>query len=214
MIGIPHISLPEAVGAFADLMFDDPLYNWDPTTNGGRPFCRSHFYSRREFLETPIYREVYRPLGIDNHCAVYVPTKPEEVMFFGIERNGGPDFSGDEMALLGLAQAQLANAHRLARLMEDSAEGKLDRNLLIAAGLTPREAETLFWMNHGKSNREMALLLMASIHTVKDHVTSIFNKIGAGNRLAAVAWARWTCRNLAFENRETVFLVNVDARVS
>jgi DNA-binding CsgD family transcriptional regulator len=210
---IEHEGLGPAMEAFGRLMGDFPLYNWDPATNSGRPFCRSHFYTRRQFRNLSIYREVYLPLGIDNHCAVYVPTRTDEVTFFGIERIGEVDFSKAELALLESAQVHLSNAYTLARLLDESAEGRVDLTLLTKAGLTPREADTLYWMNQGKSNSEIALLLNTSVYTVKDHVTSIFNKSGAGNRLAAVLWARWICRQLAFDRPPLFGNVTVPVQV-
>jgi len=190
----PHPSFPVAMASLGALMDKYPLFNWDAFVNHGRPFCRSHFYSRREFADLDVYQEVFRPLGIDNHCAVHVPTRSGETMFFGLERSGGPDFSSGELSLLELAQAHLADAHALCRAHGDRHDDAVDPAQLAQAGLTPREAEVLFWLNEGKSNREIALLLGIGLYTVKAHIASIFNKTGTGNRLAAIVWARQTCR--------------------
>ena len=52
-------------------------------------------------------------------------------------------------------------------------------------GLTPREAEVLYWMTQGKSSPEIAVILDASPNTVKKHVQNIFQKLGVENRTAA-----------------------------
>lgn len=55
--------------------------------------------------------------------------------------------------------------------------------------LTGRERQVLEQMALGKTNKEIALQLVISERTVKFHVSSIFNKLGAGNRTEAVTIA-------------------------
>jgi DNA-binding NarL/FixJ family response regulator len=60
-----------------------------------------------------------------------------------------------------------------------------DPAVLQQLGLTPREAEVLFWMTQGKSSPEIAVILEAANNTVKKHVQNIFQKLGVENRTAA-----------------------------
>lgn len=53
--------------------------------------------------------------------------------------------------------------------------------------LTAREAEVLYWVRIGKTNSEIASILEISVFTVKNHMQSIFKKLGVGNRTQAVA---------------------------
>jgi DNA-binding NarL/FixJ family response regulator len=53
--------------------------------------------------------------------------------------------------------------------------------------LSPRESEILNLLAAGLGNKEIAWRLKISDHTVKFHVTSIFNKLGASSRAEAVA---------------------------
>ena len=56
-----------------------------------------------------------------------------------------------------------------------------------AAGpLTDREAEVLGWLAKGMANKQIALELGISEHTVKFHVSSIYTKLNATNRTQAV----------------------------
>lgn len=57
------------------------------------------------------------------------------------------------------------------------------------AVLTPRETELLRQVASGVSNREIALRLQISPHTVKTHLYNVFRKIGVPNRLQASLWA-------------------------
>lgn len=54
------------------------------------------------------------------------------------------------------------------------------------APLTPREREVLALLVAGATNREIAALLHLSPHTVKDHVSALYRKLGARNRAEAV----------------------------
>lgn len=58
-----------------------------------------------------------------------------------------------------------------------------------AAGLSPREREVLRLVAQGRTNREIAALLVISEKTVARHLTNIFTKIGVTNRAGATAYA-------------------------
>ena len=59
----------------------------------------------------------------------------------------------------------------------------------IPAGLTERELEVLQYLASGMSNREMATALDLSIRTIERHVSNIYIKIDAHNRVDATAFA-------------------------
>jgi DNA-binding NarL/FixJ family response regulator len=54
-------------------------------------------------------------------------------------------------------------------------------------GLTPREREVLELLARGMGNKGVARVLGISEHTVKAHVASVFEKLGASTRAEAVA---------------------------
>ncbi len=56
---------------------------------------------------------------------------------------------------------------------------------LEALGLSPREAEVLFWLAQGKANGDIAIILETSTATAKKHVLHIFEKLGVESRTAA-----------------------------
>ena len=56
-------------------------------------------------------------------------------------------------------------------------------------GLTPREAEVLFWVARGKTNDEIATVLGIGLTTVKKHLESTYAKLGVENRTSAAAMA-------------------------
>ena len=55
--------------------------------------------------------------------------------------------------------------------------------------LSDRELEVLNLISEGQSNKLIAHSLGISEHTVKTHVASIFQKLGAGSRTEAVSHA-------------------------
>ena len=62
--------------------------------------------------------------------------------------------------------------------------------------LTPREAEVLFWISHGKSNHDIGVILGAKTATIRKHVEHIFAKLNVENRTAAAVTALETCRSV------------------
>ena len=80
---------------------------------------------------------------------------------------------------------QLGAAPDLARI--DALTGKTAAG--ATHGLSPRELEVLRLVATGKSNREIAALLVISEHTVARHVQNIFTKLGVPSRTAAGAFA-------------------------
>lgn len=55
--------------------------------------------------------------------------------------------------------------------------------------LSAREKEILRWTADGKTSEEIAIILNITIDTINFHQKKIQNKIGAGNRVQAVAYA-------------------------
>ena len=58
-----------------------------------------------------------------------------------------------------------------------------------AAPLSGREREVLSLMAAGETNAEIAARLYLSPHTIKDHASSVYRKLGVRNRAAAVRQA-------------------------
>jgi len=56
-------------------------------------------------------------------------------------------------------------------------------------GLTPREAEVLYWLTLGKTNRDISTILGLSARTVNKHLEQVFQKMGLDNRTSAAVVA-------------------------
>jgi len=55
--------------------------------------------------------------------------------------------------------------------------------------LTPREAEVLYWLTLGKTNRDISVILELSARTVNKHLEQVFQKMGVDNRTSAAVTA-------------------------
>lgn len=74
---------------------------------------------------------------------------------------------------------------KLSRTTGESKEAILARSF----GLTPREAEVLYWLTLGKTNRDISAILGLSARTVNKHLEQVFQKMGIDNRTSAAVIA-------------------------
>ena len=90
------------------------------------------------------------------------------------------DVSAEELlaAIHALAEGLIVGARSLLFPAEEEAPPR--------GPLTDREAEVLALLAKGLANKQIAVMLSISEHTVKFHVSSIFTKLNVTNRTAAV----------------------------
>jgi DNA-binding NarL/FixJ family response regulator len=67
--------------------------------------------------------------------------------------------------------------------------GGVDASSRVVEELTARELEVLRLLAQGLDNREIAKQLYLSPTTVKRHISGVFAKVGAANRVEAAIWA-------------------------
>lgn len=94
--------------------------------------------------------------------------------------------------LLAAIETRLARARTLQEHIRAAARNGVDiqpdfssHEPLVSLGLTNREAEVLLWVAQGKSNGDVATILGMSEKTAKQHLGSVFGKLGVENRHAA-----------------------------
>jgi DNA-binding CsgD family transcriptional regulator len=97
------------------------------------------------------------------------------------------DEDGAEMELdaAGWVFRQLSAVPDLARVEELCRTTKV----MGVGGLTEREIQVLVLVAAGRTNREIAMALVVSEHTVRRHLQNIFAKLGVSSRAAATAYA-------------------------
>lgn len=91
--------------------------------------------------------------------------------------------------LVAAIRARLRRSEKAAPPAPARNTGEAKPQQLEALGLTPREAEVLFWVARGKTNDEIATVLGIGLTTVKKHLESTFSKLGVENRTTAAAMA-------------------------
>lgn len=67
---------------------------------------------------------------------------------------------------------------------------------LIKLGITPRQAEVLYWIAQGKTNAEIGIILGSSPRTVEKHVEQLLERLQVENRVAAAAQANEVLRRM------------------
>ena len=74
-------------------------------------------------------------------------------------------------------------------VMHEVSDAAVVQTLVAACKLTLREAEVLYWVAKGKTNRDIGDILGASPATVKKHLERVYVKLGVETRTAAAAIA-------------------------
>jgi DNA-binding CsgD family transcriptional regulator len=142
----------------------------------------SDFASARELHRLDYYNHALKPLGIEHQLRLWLSAPPGIARYFYISRRVAEgDFVERDRDLLELVRPFLVALHQ--RFDVQIAD---ETN---ADGLTSRETEILAWVARGKTNQEIAALLVVSPHTVRKHLEHTFQKLQVHTRTAAVARA-------------------------
>jgi len=92
-----------------------------------------------------------------------------------------------DLAHAGLVFRFLCVSATQERLVAVSYQDSGNKNAMLQDGfdLTAREAEVLYWLTLGKTNRDIGAILDIGVRTVNKHLEQIFQKMGVDNRTAA-----------------------------
>lgn len=81
-------------------------------------------------------------------------------------------------------------------VMREASDAATVQSLAAAFKLTAREAQVLYWVVKGKTNRDIADILGMSPRTVNKHLEHVFEKLGVETRTAAAGLAMGRVRQL------------------
>lgn len=171
---------------------ENPLLRYYQSTLNGQAMRFSDVCTTEELHALGLYREVYGPMGVEYQMAFTLPAAPDRVLAIALSR-GDRDYSDGERDLADRARRFLIQAYLNAiayQAARDGAPHSADTPLLeslVAAGLTPREAQTLRLVALGRSNHHVAEALGISHRTVGKHLERGFRKLGVSDRSSAAA---------------------------
>ncbi|HVX79043.1 MAG TPA: LuxR C-terminal-related transcriptional regulator [Bradyrhizobium sp.] len=150
---------------------------------------RRRVNGRLQSLDLPIRRS-------DSYCvdcfiaAVQVTINGKPLMVCAIQQTKGQkELDPDVIAVIEsvIADASRAIAEKLGALHQATRSHPPSADLEL---LTQREREVLALICEGRTDADMSLALGLSPNTVRNHIASLFRKIGVNRRSAAIIWAR------------------------
>jgi DNA-binding CsgD family transcriptional regulator len=112
------------------------------------------------------------------------------------EEGAGPSGAPDAAGSADDATTDSAGVEWLV-VMRESDDAAVVEAVMHAFRLTAREAEVLYWVVKGKTNRDIGDILGTSPRTVTKHLEHVFEKLGVETRTAAASMALQRVRELA-----------------
>ncbi len=147
-----------------------------------RALTISDFLTAGKLHRLGYYNHALRPLGLEHQIRLWLSAPPGIARYFYISRRvGDKDFAERDRDILQLLRPFLVALH------ERFDTPGPDRS--NCDGLTDREVEVLGWVARGKTNHEIAALLVVSPHTIRKHLEHSYEKLRVHTRTAAVARA-------------------------
>jgi DNA-binding CsgD family transcriptional regulator len=167
---------PSIRDAHERYLAEDPLTPLD----GARKY--SDYFSQRQFQRLGLYREVARPVGVQDMIRLWLDPRGTGNARLEFDRADW-GFRERDRAVLDLVLPHLKQFRRNAaarRRLSARAADAVER-------LTPREREILELVAKGRTNAEVARLLWISPGTVRKHLENVYDKLGVHTRTGAVA---------------------------
>jgi DNA-binding CsgD family transcriptional regulator len=184
---VPH----EFHSAFARHAHENPLVRHHLESRDGRAIRFSDLITRRELHRLDLYRNVYRPLGIEYQIAFTLPSASTRVMGVALSRSSH-DFTASERDLLNLLRPYLIQAYRnaLDHTRVSGSAAAISIEALTDLGLTRRQAEVLRLVAMGRSDRDAAAELGIARRTAQKHMQLAYRALGITERsqAARLAW--------------------------
>ncbi len=159
--------------------------------------------------QTPLAREL-----LERYCGTAAPQTPEPVLAWlrtSLRRlaqqgeSARPDSLSIERGATRLTfrlHQQTGDSDATAEdgewliVMREVSDTAVIEAMSLSFKLTPREAEVLYWVVKGKTNKDIGDILGSSPMTVKKHLERVFVKLGVETRTAAAGLAMTRIRQL------------------
>jgi DNA-binding CsgD family transcriptional regulator len=150
----------------------------------GQAFPLDEWLDFPEYLRSPAYQTFWGPLGIHHVLFGRLAHSDTESFVFGCHRAAGERrFSNVEVARMASLLPLLGSALTRVRLAEEIEQLRGHAAAVPAfAELTRREREIAADVAEGLANKHIARRRGISVHTVENHLRSIFRKTGLDSR--------------------------------
>lgn len=181
---------PEEIAYYQQHAAEHPVVAYYARTGDQRARRMTDITTTARWRATAMYRHVHSRLGFAYHLSL--PIKVDATTVAGVSfSRSGRDFTDRHCALLDAfaPHFRLAWSRHRDPWSNETPAAPAARERLVQLGLTPREADILFWMTEGKQNREIATILGRSLATVQEHVGNLIRKLGQENRHATTVFA-------------------------
>jgi DNA-binding CsgD family transcriptional regulator len=132
----------------------------------------SDVLSARQFRNTWLFQEAFRPAGLGHEIGLELSHRPDEMNVVVFSREPGQDYSDRDHVVLELLRPHVDRAVR--RLSSPTPT------------LTPRQEEVLRLVGEGLTDTQVAHRLHLSERTVGKHLENIYARTGAHSRLQAL----------------------------
>lgn len=150
----------------------------------GQAFSLDEWLNFPEYLRSPAYETFWGPMAIHHVLLARIAHSDTESFVLGFHRPAsGHRFSDTDVArlagllpLLGSTLSRVRTAEELTALRGNAAL------VPTFAGLTLREREIAADVAEGLANKHIARRRGVSVHTVENHLRSIFRKTGVDSR--------------------------------
>jgi DNA-binding CsgD family transcriptional regulator len=181
----------ESYTRFKELAHENPILRHNQSTLDGRAYRFSDLVSREELHALALYREVYRPMGVEYQLAFTLPAGTGRVLAIALSRTEN-DYSDAERDFANRARPYLIQAYLNAIAFDalrtraaGIGTGLPVAEVLLGVGLTAREADAMRLLALGRSNHHIAAELGISHRTVGKHLERSFRKLGVSDRSSA-----------------------------
>jgi DNA-binding CsgD family transcriptional regulator len=168
-----------------------PIAEYRSRTADATAARMSDVMGRARWHEHPLYRDYYRPVGLDQVIDLGLSPTRRTYRSLSLYRGGDvPDFSERDLQVLELLRPHFRAREARAALMA-TLRSPVGREAPSADApdprLTPREREIVALVAAGRTNAQIAAELWVTPATVKKHLENVYLKLGVGSRAAAAS---------------------------
>ncbi|HEY9198685.1 MAG TPA: LuxR C-terminal-related transcriptional regulator [Gammaproteobacteria bacterium] len=160
----------EVKPAFERYMHEHPLVRHTMGTEDCRPCKVSDFMSLKQWKQTNIYQEVYRPFGVCRQMVLPMPATQPVIVGLALNR-GSRDFTERDRAILDLVRPHLAQAYRNIADRDALAERVAQRDQMLES------------RNIGFIELDHRRNMLGASPLARHALDSFFSGAGASNRL-------------------------------